>query len=389
MKGTAFVIASVALGAMVVVRASHSEPNRPVPSLDEHISQAIEVDQPGARVYWRIDRLEVHKSATRRTYDAKPASHLIISAPDVTVFLDASLILDGTAATEPAISAKAEATGLRIVGNRSGAMPIIRGYAGAIYGPAADRVTVSRVSIDRCYGPGIVLGDDAIVDDVRVYRASGNGVELGRLSSAERVVVHNARGRGISLGERSHVGWSDVSGHASEGILVGAGGTVVESRSSNGKAGIVLGRGSLARSVVVVSNVDDGIIASYSCLVTSSVAEMNGGNGIVVDDGSIVESSVANDNGNAGVVSGKGCVLRGLTARTNVHAGFLVGAGSRLIDSTASNGFVGVRTLSSAVVLDGVTSHGNAYGISAPTPIESGTTFSRNTQGVYLPAGSE
>ncbi len=151
----------------------------------------------------------------------------------------------------------------------------------------------------------------------------------------------------------------------------------------------MLGRGSLARSVVAVSNVTDGITASYSCLVTASVAEMNGGNGIVVDDGSIVESSTANDNGGTGVVSGKGCVLRGLTARTNVHTGVLVGAGSRLIDSVASNGFVGGRVLSSDVVLDGVTSHGNAYGISAPAPVESGVEFSRNTQGVYLPAGSE
>lgn len=388
MKGASIILLCLTIAVLLLGRASLGSATRTEALLEDETTRAIHIEHAGARVYWRGDQLEIHASDIARTHEAKPGLHLHISAPNVTVLLETGVVLVGKDSAKPAISATAAATGLRILGSTDGALPIIQGYAGAIHGPDADGVVVSRLSVDHCDGPGIVLGNDAIVNDLRLHRVSGDGVTLGRLSQADRVVVRNARGRGISLGERGHVGSSSVSGHASEGIVVGAGGTVIESRASNGGSGIVLGRGSLARSVVAVSNVSDGITTSYSCLVTASIAEMNGGSGIVVDDGSVVESSVANDNGDAGIVSGKGCILRGLTARTNVHTGFLVGAGSRLIDSTASNGFVGVRVRSSDVVLDGVTSHGNAYGVSAPTLLESGIQLRQNSEGAYLPERS-
>ena len=388
MKGTAIIVACLVLGVLLIGHASSEEAVRVESMLDEHKSRTVHVDHPGAHVHWRTDHLEVYVAGTVRSYDAKEAQQLAISAPNVTVFLEAGIVLHGRASAGPAIAASATAVGLRVTGGTDGAKPVIRGYAGAIHGPRVAGATVSHLSVDRCNGPGIVLGDDAMVEDIQVRHVSGDGVVLGRLSRAERIVIRSTHGLGIALGERGYVGSSDVSGHASEGIVVGAGGMVIESRASNGGTGIVLGRGSLARSVVAVSNVGDGITTSYSCVVTGSVAEMNGGTGIVVNDGSVVESSVANDNGDDGVVSGKGCVLRGLAARTNVHTGFVVGSGSSVIDSVASNGFIGIRALSGDIVLDGVTSHGNAYGIAAPTAFESSVNLSQNTEGAYLPAGS-
>ncbi|MEZ4333326.1 MAG: right-handed parallel beta-helix repeat-containing protein [Myxococcota bacterium] len=219
-------------------------------------------------------------------------------------------------------------------------------------GIRADRTSGSAASISVRNGSiegfgldGLLLREDARVDEVRVRSNGSTGIQVDASSVVTNCVAERNGSDGIkAIGTGIVSGCTTAWNHA-RGIYAGPGSTVTGSTAyRNDGIGIVAGDGSPGAKGVEISgnavreNGLDGIFLSVGGLARGNAVVLNGDDGIDAADGSLIVDNSVVSNGDAaaddGIECDAGCAVRGNVVRSNLGLGLNLGVGSAYSGNT-------------------------------------------------------
>lgn len=218
--------------------------------------------------------------------------------------------------------------------------------SGALAGEGVFEINAA-CAVEGCFagdGPGfpVTLGNQA----GRSFRLTGDLATNDPNTTLIRITANDVR---LDLGGFRLFGPNACSGDPTsctqpglgDGITIGTAGIAnveVSGGSVTGfpRYGILLGRGSLVRSVRVSDNGETGILVGDASSVRDVIARQNGGDGIAAGTGSNIEGCVAAANRGTGINASTESRVSGSTADRNDANGIRVGNGGLASDNTST-----------------------------------------------------
>lgn len=160
-----------------------------------------------------------------------------------------------------------------------------------------------------------------------IRESTGNGLDLGRGAIARELSVIGCGSHGLRVGSGSVVDGVVAEDDWDSGILVAAGGVVLDASLRRNTVGVLAGLGSVVSGTAGRRNFQQGIRATEGAVVLDNAMTENFDDGIVASRGSVVARNSASLAGGIigpdddGIECGAGCIVRENAVYDNLGAG--------------------------------------------------------------------
>jgi len=266
----------------------------------------------------------------------------------------------------------------------------ITGASVGIDGASSTRVHLQNVRATECRGGGILLGDEAVIENcqgnqnlafgikagaesqILASQASGNvqnGFELAAYSIVRDCTANKNSASGFAGGDGSKFSFVTANENTLNGIFGGIGVNVSDATANFNKTdGIGLSAAALVTRSSAIYNSRYGVLTGTASSVVDCNASANGG-GISVSDNSQVLTSKADNNGSAGIITTRGSTVRNCSTAGNPGDGISVTSECHVVGNTSNRNShltasAGIHAIGTDNVIEQNTVISNDFGIS-------------------------
>lgn len=217
------------------------------------------------------------------------------------------------------------------------------GATGITASQTKTRITVKNGFVTGCLNTGIGLGDDdeVVVEGVVVNGCGGNGMSVRNRSLVRDVIARDNDVDGIQVGAGSHVINSRSLSNGESGIEATDPDVLIDGCTIETNAGLGILALDADRVRVLNTSVDasglGGIGLGDDSIVRDTIVSNSGSSGLFVGDRAVLERVIASDNGtsqiHSGISAGVGAILTSVVCDTNAGWGAMIGNDSKVHNS--------------------------------------------------------